>query len=68
LGNETPRYARNSAKNFAGTEATMLRLEKLMSDLNKKMDDSVNVMNKTIDDKINGLREDLKDEILSKVQ
>jgi hypothetical protein len=76
---ETARDARNAAKNFAGIEATLLRLEKSMADLNKKMDDSVNVMNKniddkvhalnkTIDDKIDGLREDLKDEILSKVQ
>jgi predicted RNase H-like nuclease len=80
--NETPetvRDAQNSAKNFTGIEVTFLRLEKSMADLNKKMDDSVNVMNKnivdkvlalnkTIDDKNDGLRKNLKDEILSKVQ
>jgi hypothetical protein len=31
---ETAQDARNSAKNFAGIEATLLRLEKSMTDLN----------------------------------
>jgi hypothetical protein len=78
MGNETPETAldaRNSAKNFSGIETTLQRLEKSMSDFNKKMDDSVNVMMtkylhslKPFDNKIDGLRKDLKDKILFKIQ
>jgi hypothetical protein len=75
---DAQRETRNTTKN-ASLEATLLRLEKSMADLNQKMDDSVTVMNKnmdekvvilnkTIDDKMDGLREDIMSELITKVQ
>jgi hypothetical protein len=59
---------RTTTRNQSQTvEVSLLKLEQMMIDMDKRMDDKLNVMQKSFDDKIDSFKLDIKDELLNKI-